>query len=339
MAPASSPATGVHSEMRLLKRHRIFFIALIVLSVLFIGIYVASEVYRRMDFQPNFVSRKGQLISTEERIVEKHADYSIFEIRLDNEIGVRVRGLMRVPSSTKGPCPALVMLGGLRTGKRVLDYIENTKGLVLLALDYTYEDKKSNLHWWEFLAKIPDMRRAIMNTAPAVMLSIDYLTKRTDVDQGKIILVGGSLGALFAPSIAAADPRISAVAVLFGAGDLQSLFYANINMPAPVAHLASWAAAILTSPIEPLKYVDRISPRPVFMLNGTGDPRMPLRCSQLLHEKARQPKTIRWIPAGHVNVWSKEFHKLVGQELIAWLVEINMIPPGSVETSSSGQRR
>ena len=102
--------------MRLLKRHRIFFIALIVLSLFSIGIYVTSEIYRRLDFQSDFVNRKGQLISTEEKIMEKHADYSVFEIRLDNEIGIRVRGLIRVPSSTTAPCAALVMLGGLLGG-------------------------------------------------------------------------------------------------------------------------------------------------------------------------------------------------------------------------------
>jgi hypothetical protein len=96
-------------------------------------------------------------------------------------------------------------------------------------------------------------------------------------------------------------------------------------MPAPIAAVASWIGSLVVSPLEPLKYIDRISPRPLFMLNGTGDPRMPTRCSLLLHEKAKQPKTIRWIQSGHIHVRSEEFHRLVRHELITWLLENDLI--------------
>jgi hypothetical protein len=63
------------------------------------------------------------------------------------------------------------------------------------------------------------------------------------------------------------------------------------------------------------------------MLNGTGDPRMPERCSRLLHEAAGEPKRVRWIDAGHVNIRSEEFHDLVSRELADWLVFEKLIEP------------
>jgi hypothetical protein len=65
-----------------------------------------------------------------------------------------------------------------------LDYVGGTENLVLLAVEYPYTGKKSKMSVREFLGKVPDMRRAVMNTVPAVMLCIDYLLEREDVDPG-----------------------------------------------------------------------------------------------------------------------------------------------------------
>jgi fermentation-respiration switch protein FrsA (DUF1100 family) len=139
------------------------------------------------------------------------------------------------------------------------------------------------------------------------------------------VLAGGSFGALFAPALGAADPRISAVAVFFGAGDLRALIDANLDLAWPLKPVVTWCGSVLVSPMEPLKYIGRISPRPVFLLNGTQDPAMPEPCSRALHEAARQPKTVRWLPVGHVNVRSTEFHRRVVDEFVSWLVDLGWL--------------
>ncbi|MCK5407820.1 MAG: prolyl oligopeptidase family serine peptidase, partial [Candidatus Krumholzibacteria bacterium] len=184
---------------------------------------------------------------------------------------------------------------------------------------------KSGLSPGEFIRAIRPIRRAVIDTPPAAMLGVDYLLGREDVDPERIILVGGSVGAVFVPAVAATDTRIAAAVMLFGAADIQTLLSANINATRWIAGPASWLGAVLTSPVEPAKYVADITPRPVFMLNGTGDPRMPEYCSRLLHETAKEPKSIRWIDAGHVNIRSKEFHSLVSRELAAWLIGQDLI--------------
>jgi hypothetical protein len=65
----------------------------------------------------------------------------------------------------------------------------------------------------------------------------------------------------------------------------------------------------------------------VFLLNGTGDPRMPEKNSRLLQEAAGEPKTVRWIDAGHVNIRDERFHRLVARELVEWLVSHDLISP------------
>jgi predicted esterase len=290
-----------------------------------VAIYAAGHWYRGMDYRERFLILHGSPAVSEVSHVEDINGHRLFSVRLENDLGVGVDGFLKVPAQGDGPYPALLLLGGVRTGRKTIDYIRNTSGVVLFALDYPYDGKNSRMSALEFVGAIPNIRRAVVRTVPAVMLAVDYLLERSDVDPDRIVLVGGSVGALFAPAAAATDERIAAAAMLFGAGDLQSLMRTNIKIPGIAAGPVCWLGAVLVSPVEPGKYVGRIAPRPVFMLNGTGDPRMPERNSRLLHEAAGAPKTIRWIDAGHVNIRDEKFHGLVARELADWLVGCGLI--------------
>jgi dienelactone hydrolase len=292
-----------------------------------VALYAAGEWYRTRDYSEPFVEMHGRLAEADVNLIDEDGGHRLFEVRLKNDGDIVVTGYLKVPADAGGRRPALLILGGVRTGKRTLDYIHNTRGVVLLALDYPYQGKKSGLGVSEFLVAVPAIRNAIIRTVPAAMLGVDYLLTRNDVDGGRIVLAGGSVGAVFAPAVAAVDKRIAGAAMLFGAGDIEELIRANIDAPGVVARPAAWMCAVLTSPVEPTKYIAEISPRPVFMLNGTGDPRMPESCSQLLHDAARHPKTIRWIDAGHVNIRAAEFHEQVSRELVEWLVANELIAP------------
>jgi len=157
------------------------------------------------------------------------------------------------------------------------------------------------------------------------MLAVDYLHQRSEVDPDHVVLIGGSLGALFAPAIGACDERLAGVAILFGAGDLGQLVRANVHSPWPLPSLAGSLGSLLVSPVEPLKYVGRISPRPLFMLNGTHDERMPEECSRALHDAAGEPKTIRWMRLDHVHVREAELHGEIRAELESWALENDLL--------------
>jgi dienelactone hydrolase len=298
--------------------------------LLLLGLFGAGQWYKSRDFRAHFAELHGRLMSADVAFEEETPAHRRYSVRLDNGEGLAVDGAILVPVEVSGRCPALVVLGGLRTGRRTTDYLHDTRGVVLLALDYPYRGKKQDLTAWQFLGSIERMRRAVINTVPAVMLAVDYLLTRADVDGERIVLVGGSIGAIFVPAAAAADPRVAAAAMLFGAGDLQALMRANLDLPGVFAAPLSWWGSVLTSPVEPLKYVSHISPRPVFMLSGTGDSRMPEHCSRRLHDAARDPKSIRWVETGHVNIREAEFHRVVGQELADWLLENELVEPGSL---------
>ena len=166
----------------------------------------------------------------------------------------------------------------------------------------------------------------MLDTAPAAMTAVDYLLERDDVDPGRIIVIGGSLGAFFVPAHAAIDDRPAAAVMIYGAGDIQSMLRLSSEVPRLLSRPASWLGAVLLSPIEPLKYVGDISPRPLLMISGIQDPRIPARCSRLLHDAANEPKTVEWLDTGHVSIQEEEFHQLISDTLIEWLAEQQLVP-------------
>ncbi|MGD9253375.1 MAG: hypothetical protein PVG92_05535, partial [Holophagae bacterium] len=119
--------------------------------------------------------------------------------------------------------------------------------------------------------------------------------------------------------------RITAVAILFGAGDLQQVIEANLPLPEIVRPPVAWLGSVIVSPFEPLKYIGNISPRPVFFLSGTEDVAMPEAISRELHEAAGEPKKVTWLPLGHVNLDAKEFHQQVLDACMEWLIEIDFM--------------
>jgi dienelactone hydrolase len=300
-------------------------VTLVVVAAVITVVWFLGEAFKTRDYLPYFLARSSALASVSETVLQSTGDSSLVHLALRSELGIEVDCHIKVPTRGSEPRPALIILGGVRTGRRTVEYVGDTGDWLVVALDYPYRGKKSGLSSAEFLGAVPAMRRAVLDTVPAGVLVLDYLSHRGDVDPDRVVLAGGSLGALFAPALAAADERVTAVAILFGAGNLGALIDANLDLSWPLQPVASWVGSVIVSPLEPLKYVGRISPRPVLMLNGSDDPAMPEECSRALHDAAGEPKTVSWLPAGHVTVHSPEFHEYVVGEFVAWLRDIEFL--------------
>ncbi len=306
------------------RRERIRRLAfrLAVIGVLILAVSLGVAHYRARDYTSYFREHKGRLVSLVESPPEPRGNGTLHRLTLQNDRGLKVDAFVKIPRASAAPHAAIVTLGGLRGGVHALEYVEDTGDFIVLAMDYPFEGRRSGFSIWEFLRRVPAMRRAALDTPSATMLGVDYLYQRPDVDRNRIVLMGGSLGALFAPAVAAADDRITALALLFGGGDLSTLVDANLPLPVLLRRPLAWGLSAVVSPLEPLKYIGRVAPRPVFMLNGTGDRRIPDRCSRLLQTAAGEPKTVRWIDTGHVHVEDKKFQRDVLVAVRAWLADI-----------------
>jgi len=325
--------------MRLMGSRRFRVIAATLLVVL-TALFASVETYRRHDFTDYFLQRKGRLAAADISFREQGDGWQRFDVTLRDDRGIEIDAILQVPAADADsgrtvitgrtgadaqPATTLLVLAGVRTNRHSIEFVEDVNPLVLLFIDYPYEGKRSRLSAGEFLTALPRIRRAILDTPAAVTLAVDFLMTRTEVDKSRIVLVGGSFGALIGPAATACEPRIAGAAFLFGAGDLKTLMAANIPAPRWAASAGAGLGSLLTSPVEPTKYIGHIAPRPVFVLSGTFDERIPESCSRALHNAAGEPKTIRWIEADHLQITSETLQSLVRSEFETWLRETGFL--------------
>ena len=192
--------------------------------------------------------------------------------------------------------PAIVFLhGGTRRGKDAPGYVGFTEylaraGFRVLSIDFpefgeratglltsfTEEDKHEKLYNQPatFLAwvtqSVKDAGRAI-----------DFLVAERNTDSTRVVLVGQSRGGQMALIIGGAEMRFRGV-VAMSAGHMDH--FESGHLPAAC----------------PANYIGRISPRPLYTVNGTSDADYSRDSSVMpLHKLARKPAQHVWLEMGH----------------------------------------
>jgi dienelactone hydrolase len=139
-----------------------------------------------------------------------------------------------------------------------------------------------------------------------VLLVLDYLLSRADVDSARVELVGASFGTPFATIAAALDERVTRLWSVHGAGEPYTLMSHNLQRRLPWAParatVAGLANLLAAGPrMAPERWISRIAPRPFIMINATEDERLPRDAVMTLFDSARNPKEIIWLPGMHVQ--------------------------------------
>lgn len=140
---------------------------------------------------------------------------------------------------------------------------------------------------------------------------VDYVASRPDVDASHIGALGVSLGGATTILAAAKDPRIKVVVEDCAFSDVNSVISTSfenfVPIPAfpfaPVAvKIAEWRTGESVGSIRPVAVINKISPRPIFIIHGTADKDVPLANAQRLYDAAGSPKQYWWVPgAGHAQ--------------------------------------
>jgi len=142
--------------------------------------------------------------------------------------------------------------------------------------------------------------------------ALDFLYDLGEVDRSRLCLLGFSGGAAVAIYAAAHDPRVSLVATCACPADFRSL--AHRETPSETiqrfrqigairdedfpSSTEEWQRGFET--VTPIKWIDKISPRPLLLVHGDADELIPLEHAHRLYRKAEEPKELKIIPgAGH----------------------------------------
>jgi len=217
-------------------------------------------------------------------------------------------GEVYLPDTTGRPCPALCLCHGIPSGQPASSGDPGYPGLAekfcaagFITLIFSFRgagEAQGNL---DMLGWTRDLRAAI-----------DYLAGLEEVDNSRLCVLGSSAGAAVSVYIAANDPRVSSL-ITFACPAEFNFLTDKKRAKATIDHFRTigvikdtdfppsedeWLNGFST--VSPLKWIDKISPRPLLLIHGEKDDLVPVEHARKLFEKAGEPKNLVIIPgAGH----------------------------------------
>ena len=259
---------------------------------------------------PRIMSRRSSLIERNAEIISRDSGHITERVNLRAASGLKVRMIMRRPEILDSGAsvkkrPVFVILGGYRTGDLAATLIPDTHGNIIVALAYPY-DGDLGVKGLKVLPAVPSIRGAILDTPAAVMLALDYLLARDDVDPDRVEMVGASFGAPFGVVVAALDKRVTRVWSVYGAARPYDQLELNLRKAisfGPLRAVVAHAANIFASGprLDPEQWVARVAPRQFIMINSVEDERIPRHAVDALYAAAQEPKEMIWLEGPHLH--------------------------------------
>lgn len=244
-------------------------------------------------------------LQSEVTLVQDRPPYTWTKFYYAGAHGDRVPAVMATPRNTPGPFPCVVFLHGIGNDKEFmarhkLDEPFVKAGFAFVCFDQLTRGERTRKGAPGALAAF---RIRASRTVNDTRRLIDYLETRPDIATNRIYLCGASYGAMTGSTAAAFDPRIRAAVLVYGGGSVTRLLSSPtvIEEAGRWRHLAQPLAWYFASVWDPVKYVGRISPRPLLIQNGKADTVIPPECARALQDAARAPKTIQWYEGDHLG--------------------------------------
>ncbi len=269
------------------------------------GCWLAN--YDARDWVVWFQQNKGTLVEAQQINSMPKGEAMVHEMEFANDRGLRVRGRVSMPDPERHPgnprWPAVVLVVGVETGRKVIDLLPPQHNLIVLALDYPGDPR------FDFNGLVPAVRtatrfrQACVDMIPAVLLASDWLHRQPVVRYDHVSLVGVSVGAMVAAAAGAADERFDQVVLVQGGAGIGRIVAHNAPRlglplsPESVVSMAEW----MFKPLEPARYVSRIAPRPLTLLGAKQDEFVPPAATEALFNRARDPKKMIWLEGAHAS--------------------------------------
>jgi len=239
------------------------------------------------------------------------------ELKLLNSQGTHLEYFVREPRRATRPLPAVFILAGVETGRESLDLIDDRDDLLLVSMNYPRREELALSGFGLVLAPYV-LRRMAFESLEGGLLALDYLSRRTDVDQERIILLGVSFGSPMIVALGARDPRADAVVLIYGGGDLGGL--ARTNLREKPWWVPGWiigpAVRTFLGEFEPLAHVEKIAPRYFLMVSSRQDEMFPPSSALALYGRARDPKKLIWYETGHLDLFDRQLIRKLTRDVV-----------------------
>lgn len=232
-------------------------------------------------------------VDSADTYIMRHIDY----FSINNK---KVKALLSIPKNIDKPMPVIILLHGLGDRKTV-DYIESgheyfiKNGYAVFRIDIAnHGDRLEDDYEFSFMDGYKYWtRNIIIQTVFDLRRAIDLLSSFPEIDSTRIGFYGISLGGFIGTVFCAVDKRVKVPVIALAGG--------GFNVMLGIDALTDDALDYF-SMIDPINYVEMISPRPLLMLNAKNDDVVPPFTTKRLFKKAKEPKKIIWYNAKHHDV-------------------------------------
>lgn len=233
-------------------------------------------------------------------LLEDTSGYKLFYVTFRSVHNKKVTGLLTVPNVSEKPVPVIILLHG-KGDRKTVDYIEYgnkmlyENGYAVLRIDISnHGDRFENEYDFDFNGDYRYWTRDILSqTVFDLRRAVDFISSRKELDHNKIGFFGISLGGITGTIFCGVEKRVQVPVIVLAGGQMNLMFGKQA--------LSSDTKNYL-SIIEPINFVEQISPRPLLMINAENDDIIPPLMSKLLYKKANQPKQIIWYPSKHHDI-------------------------------------
>jgi cephalosporin-C deacetylase-like acetyl esterase len=230
--------------------------------------------------------------------------------------GERVPAILSLPARGKAPFACIVVGHGFRGDKTSLpvgDLLARA-GFASFAIDARAHGERRDEETLRRVETDPAaLERMLRETVIDMRRGVDYLSTRAGCDPARIGYLGASMGGFLGAMLAGVDERVQAPVLLVSGGDWSTMLESSVarEFRRRATSAGIERARRLLDPIDPVRWVGRISPRPVLMIAGDADTAVPPASARALHAAAREPKTVVWYHGGHTMPAADEGQRIL----------------------------
>ncbi len=244
--------------------------------------------------------------------------------------GTRVPALFAIPRA-EAPRGCLIWEDGLGSRKESVEALwdgASRLGLAMLTIDLRDNGERatSPLQLPQTVRDPARVKAMVTGTVQDLKRATDFLYSQP-ICHHNIGYAGLSLGGMIGSVFTAQESRIRAVILMSVPGSWRALVQqTNQILPGITHHPAALRAAMsLLSPLNPDRWVGRITPRPLLLMIGRADPIVSPAAARLTERAAREPKTVVLYRGGHIPLAGTSTSSNAGQ-IGAFLLK-NLIEP------------
>jgi len=283
----------------------------------FISCYICFIKQGDFKFSSYITSLLPKNYQTDLRPLDENPETTIYSLHFTDGNVFNIQAQVKDPGLA-GKIPAILLLGGMMTGKKAVEYAYNVDSVLLIAPDYPYT-VKSHYSFWDIMKDLSGAHQALHMQIRDNLVLLDYLRHWDRIDTSRISVIGYSFGVPFACATAALDQKLNGLALIYGGAGLKQLLRINFKLYRPFLNrILIELFWFFISDFEPAVRVHQLKPLPLLCINGEFDAKIPKELARALHDQIPFPKTVIWLASDHVHPNNKTLNLDIIQHLKEW---------------------